>query len=278
VRTTTSSGLFPALLKHWRSRRGMSQLDLALTAEVSARHVSFLETGRAQPSREMVSRLAEALAVPMRDQNQLLAAAGLPEAFAEPPPGGALEGPLLRAVQSMLAHHEPYPMLVMNRAYDVLRMNDGAARLLGRFVAEPEALGAAPNAFQVLFDPRLTRPFVEDWDQVARVMLSRLHREALGRPDDQALGALLLAIHAQPGIPSDWRTVDLSVASEPFLPIRLRRGDLRVSFLTTVTAFNAPQNVAAEELRIECYYPLDEETRLVCVASDAPPAATSSSA
>src|SRR5690606_38965877 len=128
------------LIKHWRTRRGMSQLDLALAADVSPRHVSFLETGRAQPSREMVLRLATTLSVPMRDQNQLLLAAGHAAAFAEAP-HAALDGPVGDVVTTMLAHHEPFPMVVMDRAYDAIRMNDGAIRLLGRFVADPSALG-----------------------------------------------------------------------------------------------------------------------------------------
>jgi transcriptional regulator with XRE-family HTH domain len=264
MRATAAPGLFPALTRHWRTRRGMSQLDLALAADVSSRHLSFLETGKAQPSREMVLRLCHALAVPLRDQNQLLKAAGHPEAFAEPGPEEALAGPIQAAVESMLQHQEPFPMVVMNRAYDVVRMNRGAMQVLGRMVADPSALGDRPNGFRVLFDPRGARPFMPEWAQVARAMLSRLHREALERPGDVALGELLKSLFAYPDVPADWRTPDLSAPSLPFLPIRLHRGDLRLAFLTTVTTFNAPQNVTLEELRLESYFPLDDETRRSC--------------
>lgn len=243
----------------------MSQLDLALTAEVSARHVSFLETGRAQPSRDMVLRLATALSVPLRDQNQLLVAAGHPEAFDEPAED-ALAGPIREAVDRMLAHQEPYPMVVMNRAYDVVLLNRGARDVMSRFVLDPSALGAPTNGMALLFDPRLARPFVLDWPLVARTLLSRLHREVLERPNDAALGALLRSLLDLPDVPRDWQAPDLAAPSEPILPIRLRRDDLSLAFLTTVTVFNAPQNVTVEELRIECYFPLDDETRRACEA------------
>src|SRR5437899_2869377 len=122
--------LFPALLRHWRTRRGLSQLDLAVAGDVSSRHVSFLETGRAQPSREMVLRLGATLNVPLRDQNDMLRAAGFDEAFTEPPLDGGLSPGIARAIDRMLAQHEPYPMTVLDRRYNVLRTNEGATRLL----------------------------------------------------------------------------------------------------------------------------------------------------
>lgn len=258
--------LFPALLKHWRGRRGLSQLDLALAADVSARHVSFLETGRAQPSREMVLRLATALSIPLRDQNQLLLAAGHAAAFEEVRPEALLAGPLATVIDLMLAQHEPFPMVVMGRGYEILRTNRGAAALLARFVAQPELLAGAPDGFSILFDPRLARPFVEAWPQVARAMLSRLHRECLERPDDEVLAKVLSSLFELPDVPTDWQVPDLAAPSEPLLAVRLRRGDLSLSFLTTVTVFSAPQNVTLEELRIESYFPADEATRRACAA------------
>jgi transcriptional regulator with XRE-family HTH domain len=263
VRNKTN--LFPALIKHWRNLRGMSQLDLALTADVSSRHVSFLETGRAQPSREMILRLATALSVPMRDQNALLAAAGFGEAYAEPGPE-ALSGPVFECLEHMLSHHEPYPMVVMNRVYDVLRTNNAATALLPRVVAEPAALAPPINAFRLLFDERLARPFVVDWAQTARALIARLHREVLERANDTALADLLRALFEYPDVPRDWQQPNLAAPSEPCLAIRLRRPGLELAFLTTITVFSAPQNVTVDELRIESYFPLDEATRRACAA------------
>src|SRR5256885_14821509 len=137
--------LFPALLRHWRTRRGLSQLDLALAADVSPRHVSFLETGRAQPSREMLLRLATTLTVPLRDQNAMLRAAGFAEEFAEPSVESGLPRGVAMAIERMLAQHEPFPLTVLDRHYRLLRANAGAMRLFTRFVADPTAMPAQPN-------------------------------------------------------------------------------------------------------------------------------------
>jgi transcriptional regulator with XRE-family HTH domain len=259
-----SDTLFPALLRYWRRRRGLSQLDLAVAAEVSTRHVSFLETGRAQPSREMVLRLGATLDVPMRDQNEMLAAAGHGEQFAEPGLGRGLPPAVEQVVERMLAQQEPYPMAVLDRRYDVLRTNAAAARLFALFIAEPGAVPSPLNVFHLLFDPRLARTFVSDWEQVAHGLVARLHREALSKPEDGALAALLRGLFAYPGVPDRWRHPDFSVPSEPTLAFRLRRGGEELAFLTTVTVFNAPQNVTLEELRIESYFPLDDRTARAC--------------
>lgn len=252
------------LIKYWRGRRGLSQLDLALTAGVSARHLSFLETGRAQPSREMVLRLATALSLPLRDQNALFQAAGHDLAYTEPEPEAVLTGPVRAAIEQMFDHHEPLPMMVMNRTYDVLCSNRGAAALLSRIVVTPPARRQPVNAFRLVFDPRQARPFVVDWEHVAKALLARLHREAMERANDQALMVLLRALFEYPGVPRDWQQPDLASPNEPCLPFRLRTPDLELAFLTTMTVFSAPQNVALDELRIESYFPLDDHTRRAC--------------
>jgi transcriptional regulator with XRE-family HTH domain len=266
----TDGRVFPALLRHWRSRRGLSQLDLAVAAEVSSRHVSFLETGRAQPSREMVLRLGATLDVPLRDQNEMLRAAGFPPEFGEPSVHDGLPAAIAQAIERMIAVHDPFPITVLDRGYDVLRVNDCGARLLSRFVAEPERMPARINVFHLLFDPRLVRPFVADWERVAHGMVARLHREALARASDTALGALLRVLLEYPGVPEAWRQPDFSTPSEPTLTVRLRRDELDLSFLTTVTAFNAPGNVTLDELRIESYFPLDRATEQACLRLAAP--------
>jgi transcriptional regulator with XRE-family HTH domain len=252
------------LLRHWRGRRGLSQLDLALAADVSARHVSFLETGRAQPSREMVLRLGASLDVPLRDQNALLHAAGFEHEFAEPSLADGLPAPIAQAITRMLAQHEPFPMVVMNRRYDALRMNTGAARMLGKMIADPSALTSPANVFHVLFDPRLARRFVIDWERMARALLSRLHRESLARSSDVDLAALVRSLFEYPDVPESWRQPDFSIPSEPTITLRLRRDNVELAFLTTVTMFNAPQNVTLDELLIESYFPLDDATTAAC--------------
>jgi transcriptional regulator with XRE-family HTH domain len=180
------SALFRALLRHHRSARGMSQLDLSATARVSCRHISFLETGRAQPSREMVLRLSAALGLGLRDVNALLQAAGLPRAYRDSRADEPWPSSIERVIARMLAQQEPYPMVVLNARYDVLRTNDGAAQLVMRFVRDPSALGQPINALHLVFHPELMRPYLEDWPSLARTLLAQLQREALSRPSDDA--------------------------------------------------------------------------------------------
>ncbi len=257
-------GLFPALLKYWRGLRGLSQLDLALSADVSARHVSFLETGRSAPSRDMVLRLGAALQVPMRHQNEMLVAADFEPQFDEPDPATGLSGPIAQALERMMAQHEPFPLAVMNKRYDVLRTNRGGQALLTRFIAEPGALEGPVNACRLLLDPAGAKPFVKDWERAAKMMVARLHREALTQPQDSSLAELLEELTSLPDVPDAWRQPDFSMPVEPVFTLRLERDGLELAFLTTLTVFSAPQNVTLEELQIESYYPLDDATERAC--------------
>lgn len=257
---TRAPSLFPALLRHWRNARGLSQLDLALAADVSSRHLSFLETGRARPGRELVLRLGATLAIPLRELDELLRAAGYEGAFVSPPEAPPIPPVIDAVIDRMIAAHAPYPLVVVDRGYDLLRASPGASWLVARFTRDPAALGAPPNLVALLFDPRLVRDFVVDWERVARVIVARLHREVLASRGDPALTALLDAVLAYPGVPAAWRHPDFTTPSEPALTLRLRRDELALTFATTITAFSAPGNAAVEELRIESYFPLDDAT------------------
>ncbi len=257
------SKLLPALLKFWRGRRGLSQLDLALAAGVSTRHVSFLETGRSRASAEMILTLAATLDVPLRERNVMLRAAGFPAVFPELGIDALVDDPgLKRAAAHMMQRHNPYPMLFMNRWYEVLRMNEGAECLLRaclkRDVPRPF------NGFSAFFDPELLRPYLVDWRDVAREMVSRLHRESLHRPYDTQLSELLDEVLHAPGVPESWRHPDFSRTADAAFVFRFRLGPTHIAFLTTLTTFNAPQNVTLDELQIESYFPLDEVTERVC--------------
>jgi transcriptional regulator with XRE-family HTH domain len=256
--------LFPALLRHWRARRGMSQLNLALAADVSARHISFLETGRAQPSREMVFGLAAVLELPLRDQNLLLEAAGFERAYPEPSIEDGLPPPIAQALARMLEQQEPYPLIVMNHRYDVLMMNRAATTLAARTVLDPSAAGTPANLLRNVFDPRLARSFIRDWDRLARLMLLRVRRESLARPSDTALAALVRALLEYPDLPQHVRQSDLAAPVAATLSVSFRCEESELSFLATTTVFNAPQSVTLDELRIESYFPLDAATSAAC--------------
>jgi transcriptional regulator with XRE-family HTH domain len=253
-------GLFSALLRHWRTKRGLSQLDLSLTAEVSSRHISFLETGRAQPSREMVLILGGALDLALRDQNVLLRSAGFSDQFAEPSWSDGLDPSIERTLSYMLDKHDPYPMVVLSHVYDLVRVNQGGTKLMSWLIADPSAVTRPPNLMRALFDPKLARAFIVDWERIAKSLLTRIHREALARPSDAGLQGLLRELLAYPDVPSSFRQPDITDTTEPTLSVRVRKGDVELAFLTTVTHFDAPQNITLQELKIESYFPLDDHT------------------
>lgn len=274
---TASSGAkgelaFAALIKYWRGLRGLSQLDLSLAADVSARHISFLETGRSRPSMEMVAVLAETLDVPMRETNELLRVAGFEPIYPEPTIKTLLQGSLGEAVQIMLDHHEPYPMMVFDRLYNVVRTNRSAELLLAiaDITLDTETDPGSPehvdvNLLRLLFDPA-SREMIGNWPEAARAILRRLQREVFHRPYDEAMADLLADLLNTPGIPADWRTPVLEEVAEPTLSLEFQAGDVSLRFLTTITEFNAPQNVTLQELRIESFFPLDDPTRELCQA------------
>jgi transcriptional regulator with XRE-family HTH domain len=263
--------MFPALLKFWRVRKGYSQLELAGVARVSTRHISFLETGRARPSEEMVLRLMDALGVPLRDQNNMLRTADFPPRYAEPKLTELSSG-VEWALERMLRQQEPYPLTVLSVDYDIVRSNSAASRVFGEFVAMPSHLSEPLNMYTLLFDPFLVRPFVQDWPLVAAMMVARLHREAFQHSGDERLVRLLDRVLRYPKVPAAWRQPDFSLEMESTMAIRLQRGDLQLGFLTTLTSFSAPLLVTLQELRIESYFPLDASTQAACerIASDQP--------
>lgn len=255
--------LFSALLKYWRGRRGMSQLDLALAADVSARHVSFLESGRASPSQDMVLRLMSTLQVPLRDQNDALRAADFPARFLEPSLS-AIDPAIDDAITRMMRQQDPYPLTVLSPSYDILRSNKAAQNIFSQFVLAPSRLQMPLNLYALVFDPQLARPFIQNWAKIGRSMMARLHREALSQSNDARLWALLEQVLAYPDVPQEWRQPDFSNALESTLSLVLARGPHTLRFFTVLTTIAAPQQITLDELRIESYFPLDEQTRLAC--------------
>lgn len=248
-----------ALLQYWRDARGMSQLALALEANVSPRHVSFVETGRARPSREMVVQLANALGIPLREQNALLLAAGYAPTFAE----SALDAPALktvrRALDAMLTKQEPYPAVVMNRSWNILTSNSAAARFFGFLLGE-QPMPSPANVVRLMFDPAGLRPHVTNWELVAEALVGRVRREAVGGVADEATSRLLQEVLAYPGVPARWARPDSEATSVPVVPVAFAKGSRRFSFFSAVTTLGTPQDVTLQELRIECFFPMDGET------------------
>jgi transcriptional regulator with XRE-family HTH domain len=258
-----SEQLFGALLRYWRGRRGLSQLELALQADVSARHVSFLEVGRAKPSSEMVLRLLAVLDVPLQAQNEALRAAGLEARF--PEPGlDALDIEIQLALARMMEQQEPFPLTVIGGDFGILRSNQAAQRLFRAFLVDVTVMPEKPDMFTLLFDPRLMRPYVENWELLARGMLNRLQRELLRRGGDDKLRSLLERVLAFPGVPASWRHPDFSTDAPAAQSVRLTKDGVSLGFLVTITKFSAPQQVLLDELTVESCFPLDDATRVTC--------------
>jgi transcriptional regulator with XRE-family HTH domain len=247
------------LLCYWRKTRGLSQLALAHTAEVSPRHLCFLETGRARPSREMVLHLAHSLDVPLRERNALLLAAGFAPLFRE----SGIDSPDLAAVRAaldaILAQQEPYPAVVMNRCWDIVSTNGAADRFFGLFL-DAETAPSPANVLRLMFHPRGLRPHVANWESVAGALVQRLHREAVGGVLDASGRGILDEILGYPGVPSSWAAPDLASPLVPVLPVAFRHGDRTFRFFSTVTVLGTPQDVTLQELRIECFFPSDDGT------------------
>jgi transcriptional regulator with XRE-family HTH domain len=246
------------LLQYWRGVRRKSQLALALEAEVSARHLSFVETGRARPSREMVLTLAAALDVPLRERNDFLLAAGYAPLYRESDLDAPELAPARQAIGRVLGQQEPYPAVVLDRYWNLVRSNRGADRLFGLFL-DPAALPRPANVLRLMFDPAGLRPFVANWEALAPALLRRVHREAVGGAADEATLELLEEILSYPGVPRSWGLPD-PVALSPFVPVHFRRGVLSFCYFSVVTTLGTPQDVTLQELRIESFFPADGAT------------------
>ena len=179
------------LLKSWRSARGLSQLDLALQADVSARHISFVETGRSQPSRDMVIRLADTLNVPLRDRNRLLLAAGYAPAYSETALDDESMGQVRQALAFVLRKHEPYPAFVLDNKWNIVQGNKAHQRLLARMLPRAASLEDPVNVLRLVFDSKLLKPFIVNWDVVASLLLLRVTKELESNSSNQDLSALV---------------------------------------------------------------------------------------
>ena len=256
MQTITSGAARPVgdLLREWRQRRRRSQLDLALDAEISARHLSFVETGRARPSRDMVLLLAEQLAVPLRERNALLVAAGFAPMFQE----RKLDDPALaaarRAIDLVLKGHEPFPALAVDRRWSLVAANAAVGRLIA--VADPALLQPPVNVLRLSLHPKGLAPCIANLAEWRAHLLARLKHQ-IDVSGDPALTALLDELRAYPA-PEDGK------AGPDYggvvVPLRLRAGDAVLSFFSTTTVFGTPIDVTLAELALESFYPADAAT------------------
>ncbi len=240
------------LLRYWRGQRGKSQLALSLDSGVSQRHISFVESGRSVASRDLLLTLSQSLEIPLRERNALLLASGYAPVYRE----SALDTPemalVMTAVDRVLMQHEPHPALVMDRYWNVLKTNEAAPRFFGGFI--DLSLRPRPrNLLHLMFDPEGMRPFIERWEEVAAGLLERVLREAVGHVVDEKTIALLNELKRYAGA----EKLKASTRNQgPVLPITFRKGEERFSYFSLITTVGTPQCVTAQELRIECMFPV----------------------
>lgn len=243
---------FGSILKEWRKVRRFSQLDLSLEADLSARHLSFLESGRSKPSREMVLRLSEALQLPRPAANQALNAAGFAPVYPSLPDDAPELVPVQQATQTMLDRHDPYPGIAVDRHWNVIKSNQGAQMLLA--LASPD--GTA-NMMDILMNSA-GLDLIENWDEVAMLSLTRLRTEILELGGDEKLSALMQRLASHERV----KQIDLSAINlnQAVIPTILKVGETRLSLFSTISQFGTVQDTRAGETKIEMMFPMDQET------------------
>jgi transcriptional regulator with XRE-family HTH domain len=256
-----SAGAVGGLLRHWRTSRGKSQLDLSVDAEVSTRHISFIENGKSAPSREMLLVLASALDIPLRERNTLLLSAGFAPVYRET----ALDAPEMAhvraAIDCIMTQTEPNGAVLLDREWRALRMNRAITRILETFIEDPASvLELGGNVILGCFEDRALRRSLVNFDEVAGSIVTRLHREASAEGQDGAARRILARVLAYPDLPKKFHVADPSAQLDLMIPVHLRRGDVECRFFTTLTTLGTPLDVTLDELRIESYYPADDAT------------------
>lgn len=254
---------FGPLLRTWRERRKRSQLDLSLDAGVSQRHLSFLESGRAKPSREMILQLTEVLDVPLRDRNLLLQSAGFASAYEARPLDSKDMSAVRQALELTLKHHEPYPAVVMDKRWNILLQNNAADRFVS-LLGKADQLwndvdpSGKRNAMRLTFSPHGMQPLISNWPDAASMLLSRLQREVTADPGNHELAELLQELGNLPTIPERWQSQAVLSAPEPILPLELNLNGATLRIFSMISTFGTALDITADELRVETFFPADD--------------------
>lgn len=250
---------FPRALKDWRRTRRLSQLQLASEAAVSPRHVAFLETGRARPSRGMVLRLAEVLGLPRAEQNAILSAAGFSAHFPTLALDAAEMGHVQSAMDWTISRHAPYPALIMDRLWRITALNAPATRLFG-----PAGFAVGSSLLEAMADPGRFAALIENWVEVGYHTALRLRAESAAAGGIAALDQAAMQLMANPEI----ATFRPTSSARAVLPTRYRMGTARLSLFSTYAQFGSAEEVSLSELKIELMFPADDATRALLTAQD----------
>jgi transcriptional regulator with XRE-family HTH domain len=249
---------FATNLRWWRRKRGLSQLDLAGRTEISQRHLSFLELGRAAPSRDMVIRLAIALDVPLRQHNSLLIAAGFAPVWRQTNLAAPELGLIRTALDFMLAQQEPFPAVAVDRHWNLLQSNSGAVRLV-EFLVGPLPPDTPVNLADALVAPDVLRPHLVNWIEVVGYFIRSVEADAAADGSAET-AALLKRLLAYEGVQAAVRAPPAELAISPVLPMHFRKDGIDLRLFTTIATLGIPQDITLQELRIENFFPLDDPT------------------
>jgi transcriptional regulator with XRE-family HTH domain len=263
---------FPSRLASLRKWRGLSQLQLAAAADCSQRHISFLELGRTQPSREMLRRLSVALGLSFRQSNDLLLAAGFAPIWSDTPFDAETLAPIRQALDFMLEQQEPYPAVVVDRRWNLLQANKGAVAMV-EFLVGPLTPGAAINLADALVAPDLLRRYLTNWQEVVAYFVRSVEADAAADATEET-ATLRDRLLSYPGVQESLATPSAETVAAPILPMRFAKGQVSLELFTTLTILGMPQDATLQEMRIESFFPLNEATRRVFRQWAMPGAAT----
>lgn len=246
------------LLSEYRKRSRLSQLELSLLADVSSRHISFIETGRSRPSRAMLLRLAEVLDLPHKDSNLLLNSGGYAPAYTELDLNSEAMAPVRQALSLILENHNPFPALVMDGNYNLIMANQAQQALMAQVFDNSDS-PATVNVLEAVFRQDAFRPLIGNWEEVASHLLRRLRRQLLayGKPEHQRLYEHILIL----GPPADWETPHETADDGPMLTVDFKLGELTLSMFSTLSQFGSALDIGMEEILIESYFPADGASR-----------------
>ncbi|MCC5874101.1 MAG: helix-turn-helix transcriptional regulator [Gammaproteobacteria bacterium] len=260
---------FGTLLRYWRKARGMTQFDVSMTAGYSQRHVSFLESGRSQPSRETVMVLAETLNVPVRERNVLLDSAGFAPVYTQEPLTSEHLEVVLGLVHDVLASHRPFPALLVDRSWNTFALNQTANVLFSQFVAGGDAYESldAVNAVRICLDDAGLKPFIRNWHGFMRGILGQLKSELQREVVHEDIAALIDDI--QTALARSKSEQEASLGDDfPVVRLQLERDGMQISLFTMMSSFNLPLDATIAELRIETFLPADDASRAFLLALD----------
>jgi transcriptional regulator with XRE-family HTH domain len=254
---------FATALRYWRDKRGYSQLRLSAESRISQRHISFLESGRSQPSRELILKLGTALDIPLRQRNVMLLAAGFAPAYQERKLSDPELASVKQALDFMLAQQAPYPALVVDRLWNLV-MSNGPAAMMMRWLLDMPDSQPIPregvNILQLMLDPLAVRKHLVNWQDVCADLLHWIQREAMSDGPGSEATRLLEQLVALPGIKAASQTPNLDTRLLPFLAMTIRKDGVELNLFTSITTMGTPHDVTVHELRIESFFPADAAT------------------